>query len=81
MHQVRLGYNDKIDATEQVDAEELIASLIRGRQENEIANCEANGIEDWSLTDEDCADLGRDILLAVLHRFRPDLVDSDQTPA
>lgn len=60
------GYNDKLDATDQVDAEEEIAQHIWDyAEENEIPRpCE-----------EDCAQMGRWILLAVLTKFRPDLVE------
>lgn len=60
-------YRDDFDADTQITAEEQIASLIFDRLE--IAGCE-NGD---TLTQEDCADLGRAILKQVLAEFRPDL--------
>ena len=68
------GYNDKLDPDDQISMEELIASIIRNQQEMETQNSKDNGGTDFSLTDEDCQDLGRRILLNVLHKFRPDLV-------
>lgn len=65
-------YSNKLDADEQISAEEMIAATIKEAVENEIEASEANGLEDKSLTDEDCNDLGRTILRAVLRRFRPD---------
>lgn len=60
-----LGYNDKLDSKTQVDAEEMIASMIFDcYQEYEERLCE-----------EGCAQLGRDILLRVLAEFRSDLVE------
>ncbi len=58
------GYNEKLDATDQVDAEEMIASMIFDTRDEDRQVCEG-----------DCAQLGRDILLAVLAKFRPDLVE------
>lgn len=56
-----MGYNDKLDADEQIDMEEKIAShLFHGPYEME---------------EEDVAKMGRDILLMVLEKFRPDLVE------
>jgi hypothetical protein len=54
----------------QIRAAEGIAALIcRTISESE----DSNGDNDYTLTDEDCADLGREILKQVLLKFRPDL--------
>ncbi len=66
-----LGYNDKMDAVDQVDAEEMIASMIF---DYETGAQRMEG-EEQELHEEDCAQLGRDILLAVLAEFRSDLVE------
>lgn len=55
-------YNDRLDADAQISAEEEIAVRIFD---------EANG----KIHEEDCADLGRDILYMVLRAFRPDLLE------
>jgi len=53
-------YNQKLEAGDQIDAEEQIAAMIFDHDEVE--------------TDEEtAAELGRDILLAVLFKFRQDL--------
>jgi len=57
-------YTTVLDPTLQVDTEESIASRIYARGED---------VGD-RLTEEDCADLGRDILEHVLAVFRPDLL-------
>jgi hypothetical protein len=66
------GYVQSFDADEQIAAEERIAALIRAHVEDSE---DANGGKDWQLSDEDCADLGREILLQVLAEFRPDLIE------
>jgi hypothetical protein len=58
------GYSDKLEADIQISTEEAIAAAIF-RAENASPN-------DF-LGEEECADLGRDILKLVLGRFRPDL--------
>ena len=63
------GYNDKLDADEQVSAEECIAATIFDHLETE--GCDGCG----TLSEEDCAKLGRDILKKMLQQFRPDLFD------
>jgi hypothetical protein len=67
-----MSYNSKLDADVQISAEESIASLIQSAIENSE---DGNGEHDFTLTEEDCADLGRGILLAILTRFRPDLIE------
>ena len=66
------GYNEKLDADQQVTAEERIASLIREAVEQAE---DSRGQHDYQLTDEDCGTLGRLILLDVLAEFRPDLIE------
>jgi len=57
-------YNDSLGAEDQIDTEELIASIL------------FDGVdEDGHLCEETCGQLGRTILLAVLAKFRPDLVE------
>jgi hypothetical protein len=63
-----MNYNDKLEADEQISMEEKIASTIFGATETE--GCEGCG----TLSEEDCAELGRKILLEVLSKFRPDLL-------
>lgn len=63
------SYNDTLDAEQQVDTEEMIASLIFDAEEKSVW-----GVEEHHLSEEECAQLGRDILLRVLAEFRPDLV-------
>lgn len=61
-----MSYNDKLDADEQVSMEEKIAAV--------IFDSDLNLGDDPDLFDEeDCAELGRIILLMVLKKFRPDL--------
>lgn len=62
------SFNNKIDADDQVSAEEMIASLIF---DCEAEDSEGNPIR---LPEAECAQLGRDILLRVLSQFRPDFV-------
>ncbi len=69
-------YNDKLDADEQITAEEHIASLIQSAIENSE---DSRGENDYTLTEEDCADLGRAILVDVLKQFRPDLMSDEES--
>ena len=55
-------YTDKLPPGEQLDAEEWIAAAFHDRP----------GLY---IHEEDAAALGRDILLEILTRFRPDLVE------
>lgn len=57
-----MPYNDKLDADEQISAEEAIASHLF---ENSASD---------EMDEETCAKLGRDILHLVLSRFRPDVI-------
>ena len=57
------AYIDELDAEEQIAAEEMIAAAIFDRESD----------RDGQLSEEDCADLGREILKSVLWRFRKDL--------
>lgn len=66
-------YNKKMNTYVQIRTEEMIAAMILEVTEREIANSE--GRAEGALTDEDCADLGQSILLAVLAKFRPELVE------
>jgi|HubBroStandDraft_3_1064219.scaffolds.fasta_scaffold87594_3 hypothetical protein len=66
------GYTEALDADIQITAEEAIASMIRAKIEEAE---DSNGDADFTLTDEDCADLGRSILLHILSEFRPDLIE------
>jgi len=61
------SYNDKIWPEDQVAMEEAIAA--------KIFDFEGATEEDGGLGEEECAELGRDILLMVLAEFRPDLVE------
>jgi hypothetical protein len=62
-------YSEHLSADEQISAEERIASIIFGRAETE--GCDGCG----TLSEEDAAALGRDILRQILLQFRPDLFD------
>jgi len=66
--QLRGTYKLALSASDQLDMEEQIASTIFGRAETE--GCDGCG----TLSEEDSAQLGRDILKMVLQRFRIDLV-------
>lgn len=61
------GYNNKLDADEQITMEEDIAHKVFHFK---------GGSPDDVLDEEDCAQLGRDILKMVLKQFRPDLFDT-----
>lgn len=63
------SYNDTLDADDQISSEEMIASLIFDAEENAV-----KGGDEPVFTEEECAQLGRDILIRVLAQFRPDLV-------
>ena len=52
------AYNDTFNASDQIDAEERIAALL---------------FDDAEVSEEQSADLGRQILRLVLAQFRPDL--------
>jgi hypothetical protein len=56
----------------QVDIEEWIAATLFDYQRQQTANDEDNGCDDHTLTDEDCGDLGRTILAAVLEKLPTD---------
>lgn len=66
------AYNGRLDSDIQISSEEQIASII---QEAVEAAEDSKGRHDYVLTNEDCADLGREILKRVLLQFRPDLFD------
>lgn len=53
------GYNSKLSADDQISMEEGVAALL---------------FEQTDVSEEQCADLGREILLTVLKKFRPDLL-------
>jgi len=65
------GYNDRLDPDQQVTAEEEIAAVIDRYQEHFKAK---HGLDEMPFGEEDCAELGRRILLVVLQEFRPDLI-------
>jgi hypothetical protein len=65
-------YNDDLSHEDQVDAEEGIAHIIHAFEYGENAEMRPS--------EEDCAELGRQILLFVLEKFRPDLVDGGEEP-
>jgi hypothetical protein len=67
-----MGYNDKLDPDVQVRVEEHIASTIFD-YEGEKGVTESGSSDFRTLDEEDCARLGRSILLTVLKEFRPDL--------
>jgi len=75
------GYNDKLDPEDQVDMEESIAAKIFSlRDSDDVWAWSRNPDPPRSrprmtpLYEEDCAQLGREILLLVLSKFRTDLV-------
>ena len=57
-----LKYSDKMDPSDQIDAEEMIAATIFD-------------FEGGLSTEEGCSELGRTILRGVLIKFRPDLLE------
>ncbi len=59
-----MNYNNKIDEEEQLDTEEWIAAHIFNDNE-------------YGLSEQLVGDFGRSILLEVLSRFRPDLVEDN----
>lgn len=63
-------YNDKLDANEQISMEEDIASMIFYHESNLIP-----AYDGPALGEDDCAELGRQILKKVLSHFRPDLME------
>jgi len=69
------SYSDKLQPSNQVRGEEKIAAMIFDFQRGQVELDEANACEDHTLTEEDCQELGRSILLAVLSEFRPDLFE------
>jgi hypothetical protein len=71
-------YNDRLAVNRQIHAEEDIASAIFSFQEGQIALDDANNCDDHTLTEEDCAELGRGLLMLVLSQFRPDLVEKSR---
>lgn len=54
-------YRETMNADEQITAEESIAAIIFEMAEQEM-------------TQENCQELGREILLKILTKFRPDLI-------
>lgn len=58
-----MSYNDKLNADDQISAEESIAAHLFDNAS--------------SISEEEAAELGRSILLLVLRKFRPDLIDGD----
>lgn len=56
------NYNDLIDTDEQVDAEEAIASIL---------------FDDFDMNPECAQEASQIILMEVLRRFRPDLVEDN----
>jgi hypothetical protein len=66
-----MKYNERLDADKQISWEEKIAGLIRAAIEESE---DSDGKPDFTLTDEDCQDLGKQILKEVLVEFRPDLL-------
>ena len=62
-------YNSKLDADEQITAEEMIAFMIFDWVKNYPNIEQATALDAC----ESCSQLGRDILLAILNQFRPDL--------
>jgi len=67
-------YNESLDADDQITAEEEIAAYMQEKSEELVGDA-------LSFSEEDCARIGRDILLLTLKRFRPDLVGPPAYPA
>lgn len=61
------AYNERLDADDQISAEEDIAALIHANR-----SC--------SFNEDTCAHLGRLILRLTLRRFRPDLFEGSEEP-
>lgn len=67
-------YADALNADRQITMEEQIAAVIFDwKPSGEVSETECCP-QDPYLTDEDCAEMGRRILLMVLQEFRPALV-------
>jgi len=67
----KFSYNENLDPSEQIQAEEDIAAYLFDNLCGRYNSCP---------TEEECAQAGRDILMQVLNQFRPDLVDSTLNP-
>lgn len=65
-----MSYVDEFDADEQVSAEEEIASIIFNATER--LEDDTNAVM-GTLTEQDCGDLGRQLLKHILWKFRPDM--------
>lgn len=68
-------YSERLGADEQLSAEERIASTIFERAET--GGCDGCG----TISEEDAAQLGRDILRQILMHFRADLFASASPPS
>ena len=67
-------FNNKLDGDEQITAEEMIASMIFNYTPLTVEDNNDDLHEDViQLCEESCSQLGRDILLAIINQFRPDL--------
>jgi hypothetical protein len=60
-------YNDRMDGSDQIDLEELVASMIHGAAD-----------EEGRVSEERASELGRRIVLTLLYRTRPDLFRDGQ---
>lgn len=67
-----MAYNNLMPAEQQISMEENIAATIF---------CATHAIDTGVLGEDDCAQLGRDVLAIVLKEFRPDLCDEFQGSA
>ena len=71
-----MNYNSNLNPDDQIAMEEKIASAIFHEPGTAVENSNCR-----SLDEEDCANLGRTILLMVLQKFRPDLIETkNETP-
>ncbi len=63
-----VAYNDNLDPDEQITMEERIAAYI-----SEIPKDDFDGVF-YHISEEGAGNAGREILLMVLEKFRPDLI-------
>ena len=70
-----IGYNDNLDPEEQLRARDWIAAKIFDCEDIDEQFKDGNPIPTIGLSEEACNNLGKTILLEILRRFRPDLVE------
>lgn len=71
-----MAYNETFDADQQITLEERIAAAIA--KAGEETNPELDTGWPVPLGEEDCADLGRELLEMIVTELRPDLLDTSE---